>query len=80
MNAAELKRSRAEFVADLGVVEEEAEETIFRLELAAAHGSVPHARLQPLIDETGEQTAIFAASRETARVGANRQSPIGIRQ
>ncbi len=73
-------RSRAEFVAKLGIVEAEADETIFWLELAAEPGSLPSSRLQPLIQEAGELTAIVAASRKTARSGTNRQSAIENRQ
>ena len=73
-------RSRAEFVAKLGIVEEEADETIFWLELAAERGSLPGSRLAPLIQEAGELTAIFAASRKTARLQTNRPSAIENRQ
>jgi hypothetical protein len=53
---------------------------MFWLDLAAAHGVTPRQRLQPLIDEANELTAIFAASRKTARLRTNRQSAIGNRK
>jgi hypothetical protein len=58
----------------------EADETIFWLGLAADHGSLPRQRLQALIDEASELTAIFAASRKTAPGHPNRHSEIGNRQ
>ena len=72
-------RSRAEFVAKLGIVEEEADETLFWLELIVAASLLPVRRLQGLLDEAHQLTAIFVASRKTAK-GSNRQSPIGNRK
>jgi four helix bundle protein len=68
-------RSRAEFLAKLGIVEEEADETLFWLELIVATSMLPAKRLQPLLEEADQLTAIFVASRKTARDG-NRQSKI----
>jgi len=60
-------RSRAEFVAKLGVVEEEADESAFWLELII-EGSLLNAKLvQPLLDEANELTRIMASSRVTAK-------------
>ena len=67
-------RSRAEFVAKIGIVEEEADETAFWLELIIDTGLVKQAQVQPLLDEAGELVAIMAASRKSAV--ANRQSAI----
>jgi len=50
-------RSPADFIAKLGIVEEEADESLYWLALEAA----------PLLKEADELTAIFAASRKTAR-------------
>ena len=60
-------RSKAEFVAKLGIVVEEADESLFWLELIAEAGLVTSDHLQPLIQEADELTAIFVASRKTAR-------------
>jgi len=62
-------RSRAEFISRLGVVVEEADESLFWLELLAETGIVAQARLQDLLTEANELTAIFAATRRTTRSG-----------
>jgi four helix bundle protein len=67
-------RSRAEFIAKLGVVEEEADETAFWLQLIIDSALLTEARIHPLLTEAGELVAIMAASRKSA-VG-NRQSTI----
>jgi four helix bundle protein len=59
-------RSRAEFIAKLGVVEEEAEETAFWLELIIDSALLTRARIDPLLTEAGELVAIMAASRKSA--------------
>ena len=60
-------RSRAEFVAKMGVVLEEADETLFWLELLAESGILKPGKLQDLIAEATQLVAIFSASRETAK-------------
>jgi four helix bundle protein len=60
-------RSRAEFIAKLGNVEEEADESAYWLELIIDGGLLPGKSVQPLYDEANELTAIFAASIKTAR-------------
>jgi four helix bundle protein len=67
-------RSRAEFVAKIGVVKEEADESSFWLELIVDSGLLSEARIRPLLTEAGELVAIMAASRKSA-IG-NRQSAI----
>jgi four helix bundle protein len=62
-------RSRADFVAKLGIVEEEADETGFWLELIVDAGLQPAAKLSPLLKEANELTAIFVSSLKTARDG-----------
>ena len=62
-------RSRAEFVSKMGVVVEEADETVFWLELLVETGIVKKAQLQNLLVEANEILAIFAASHWTARAG-----------
>jgi len=64
-------RSRAEFVAIIGVVVEEADETIFWLELLVESGIVPQRRMAGLLAEATEPLAIFAASQHTARQSAS---------
>jgi len=61
-----LARSRAEFVSKMGVVLEEADESLFWIELLAAAEVVPEKRVIELRTEAAELAAIFAASRLTA--------------
>ena len=59
-------RSRAEFIAKMGVVLEEADETQLCLELIIEATLLPAKRFQPLLDEASELVAIFVASRKSA--------------
>jgi four helix bundle protein len=59
-------RSRPEFIAKIGVVEEEADETAFWLELIIDSALLSDARIRPLLTEVGELVAIMAASRKSA--------------
>jgi len=58
-------RSRAEFIAKLGVVEEEADETALWLELTIDSALLTEARVHPLLTEAGELVTIMAASRKS---------------
>jgi four helix bundle protein len=60
-------RSRAEFISKLGVVVEEADETIYWLELLADNSVVPPRRLGDLLREAHELTAIFTAAQNTSK-------------
>lgn len=60
-------RSRSEFAAKLGVVVEEADETIYWLELLGENDVVPPKRLESLLAEAHELTAIFTAAQHTTR-------------
>ncbi len=60
-------RSNAEFVAKLGVVEEELDETLYWLQLLSESGLVPPRRLISLAGEAEELLAIIVASIKTAR-------------
>jgi len=60
-------RSRAEFVAKLGIVLEEADETVFWLELMQESGILSSQKLTPLTQEARELTAIFVSSICTAK-------------
>jgi len=72
-------RSKQEFIAKLGIAEEEADETELWLELIEDHGLFSGPKLADLRREAGELTAILAASKLTAvrRLG---QSQIGLRK
>ena len=67
-------RSRAEFIAKIGVVEEEADESCFWLELIIDSGLLTEERIRSLLSEAGELVAIMAASRKSA-IG-NRKSAL----
>lgn len=60
-------RSRAEFIAKLGDSLKEASESEYWLELLAEESFLPLKRLQPLLDETRQLTAMLVASIKTAR-------------
>ena len=60
-------RSRADFVSRISVVAEEADETIYWLELLRDSGIVPEAKITGLLEEARQLTAIFTASRQTAK-------------
>ena len=60
-------RSRAEWISKLGIVEEEADETLFWLEITVETGLVPQSKAQALLKEADELTAIFVASLKTAK-------------
>ncbi len=59
-------RSQAEFIAKIGIVEEEADEAALWLKLPIEAGILPEAKLSALLTEANELTAIMAASRKTA--------------
>lgn len=65
--AAGRARSRAEWVAKIGIVVEEADETVFWLEMLSECEIVPLSKIESLLREAQELTAIFTASRKTAR-------------
>ena len=75
-------RSRAEFIAKLGVVEEEADESAYWLELIIEGNLLRRSRVEPLLDESNELVKIMAKSRITARskVQTRKRSAIGNRQ
>lgn len=59
-------RSRAEFAAKLGIVAEEADETVYWLELISESALLPRLRLGDILMEANELTAIFTAARRTS--------------
>jgi four helix bundle protein len=61
-------RSRAEFIAKLGIVEEECDESIYWMELLVDAGKVRADRLAGLMQEGNEIVAITVASIKTARL------------
>ena len=59
-------KSRADFINKTSIIEEEADETCFWLELVIDAGLLPAAKVEPLLREANELTAILVASRKTA--------------
>ena len=60
-------RSRTEFIAKLGVVLEESDESLFWLELMVDAKLVQLLRAERLLKEADELTAIFTAALKTAK-------------
>lgn len=73
-------RSKAEFIAKIGVVEEEADETAFWIELLMDGKIIRQSLVKSLFEEAVQLTKIMAASKITARRNsasiANRKSQI----
>ena len=67
-------RSKAEFIAKLGIAVEEADESGYWLELIIEGKLLPQKRVEPLLTEANELTAILVASMRTSR--ANLKSSI----
>ncbi len=60
-------RSKAEFISKIGIVVEEADESVFWLELLVEAKVVAQNRMDELQKEAAELLAIFAASQHTAK-------------
>jgi four helix bundle protein len=59
-------RSTADFISKLGIVEEEADESALWMELLIEGGMIPRRRLEKLLDEAYQVTAIMVSSRKSA--------------
>src|SRR5207247_2941620 len=59
-------RSRAEFASKLGTVAEEADESLYWLELIRDGDFIGDKRIAPLVSEADELTAIFTSGRRSA--------------
>ena len=60
-------RSHAEFVAKIGIVEEEADESTFWLDIIPDTMNATKEKVDPLLTEARELTAIFTAANKTAK-------------
>jgi four helix bundle protein len=60
-------RTPAEFVSKIGIVIEEADESLYWLELLAESGAVKPEMVADLMKEANELVAIFTASSKTVR-------------
>jgi len=60
-------RSKAEFIAKIGTVVEEADETVFWLEMITDLNLLSSGKTGELLKEANELLAVFSASNQTAR-------------
>ena len=60
-------KSPADFIAKMGIVEEEADETIYWIELLIESGIIKKSRVEELLDEADQIVAIVVSSIKTAR-------------
>ena len=60
-------RSGAEFFSKMSIVVEEADESVFWLELITATGIIPSKQLESLLSEATEILSIVARARKTAK-------------
>jgi four helix bundle protein len=67
------RRSRAEFISKLCIVAEEADETVFWLEVVIQAGFLPVSELVAHEQEAIERRAIFSRSVGTARLNSRLQ-------
>jgi four helix bundle protein len=59
-------RSKAEFIAKIGIVEEEADESAFWMELIIEGKLLGELQVRPLLNEANEIAKIMASSRKSA--------------
>ncbi|WP_026950358.1 four helix bundle protein [Algoriphagus mannitolivorans] len=60
-------RSKAEFIAKLGIVEEEADETLYWLEIIKESGLASNELIDPIWEECNQLLSIFIATIKTAK-------------
>ncbi len=65
-------KSPADFIAKMGIVEEEADESLYWMELLIEAGIVDESKLAPLMQEADELVAITVTSINTARKGSRK--------
>jgi len=64
-------KSTADFIYKMSIVEEEADESLFWLEVIDESKMLPRERVEPLLKKANELTAIFTASGKTAKSNIN---------
>jgi four helix bundle protein len=65
-------RSEDDFISKIGIVEEETDETLYWLEMIGESAIINPRLLENLMKEADELTAIFTASRKTARINQSK--------
>jgi four helix bundle protein len=71
-----ISQSKASFISKLSIVIEEADESYFWLEFLIDENLLKSNLVEPLLKEAKELTAIFIASRKTARLARSEDIPI----
>jgi len=61
-------KSKLDFIYKINIVEEEADETSYWLEIILEAGLFSNKKLEPLIKESNELTAIFTATGKSAKL------------
>ena len=65
-------RSHNEFISKIGIVEEEADESTFWLDILPETKNSQRDIIEPLLNEARELTAIFTAANKTAKSNRNK--------
>jgi four helix bundle protein len=60
-------KSKSDFIYKIYIVEEEADESAFWLELIVESGLMPKSKIESLLKEANELTAIFVSTNKTAK-------------
>jgi len=60
-------KSKSDFIYKINIVEEEADESAFWLELIIESGLMPKSKIESLLKESDELTAIFVSTNKTAK-------------
>jgi len=60
-------RSKADFIAKLSIVEEEADEAVYWMEIQEGLGKANDSELHRLLDEANQMVAIIVASKKTSK-------------
>ena len=74
--AALRSQSHTHFISKIGTVEEEADESLFWLEMLYMAGINKSEQIKTLMQEANELTAIFTSTRKTARINQNSKSKL----
>jgi len=67
-------RSKADFINKLGIVEEEADESALWIELMSESSIVPHRKVEQLLNEANQITAMMVASRKSLSRAGDQKS------
>jgi four helix bundle protein len=66
-------RSKADFISRIMIVEEEADESLYWMEIIRELKLLPEKQLTPLLSEANELTATFASTAITAKTNLKKQ-------